>query len=198
MVQCFQTSWERSIKSTNSVCIENILIPSRNERSLSAKSSIWIQTSSARSCSSWDARNSGSFNKRSWIPLECLLMHFFFKSRAWWYSFLSGVFPYLWPWSLLNHVVLNWEKVQCILDDASDGFTFFHFLSRDARMCNRQCLCSNVSRTIQTDLRCPRRQSFSWTSLFSCRSRWRDCRWGGSRSSWQNMIVLSLFDSRML
>ena len=41
MVQCFQTFWERS---TNSVCIENILIPSR----------ILIQTSSSRSCLNWE------------------------------------------------------------------------------------------------------------------------------------------------
>ena len=27
--------------------------------------------------------------------------------------------------SLLNDMILNWEKVQCFLDDASIGFTFF-------------------------------------------------------------------------
>ena len=57
MVQCFQTYWERS---TNFVCIENILIPSCNERkSLSVRSSHLIQTSSSRSCSSMAVRTSG-------------------------------------------------------------------------------------------------------------------------------------------
>ena len=68
------------------------------EKSLSARSSILIQTSSLRSCSSWDARNSGSFKKRSWISLKRLLMHLFFKLWAIWYYLFSGAFPYLWPW----------------------------------------------------------------------------------------------------
>ena len=46
----------------------------QREESLSARSSILIQTSSP-SCSSWDARNSGSFKKRSWIPWTCFLIH---------------------------------------------------------------------------------------------------------------------------
>ena len=76
------------------------------------------------------------------------------------------------------------------------------FLSRDARMCNRRCLHSNMigmlctasqgpSRTVQTALRCPRPKSFSLSSY------WTGCRLcfvvhlveehvgeGGSRSSW--------------
>ena len=44
-----------------------------------ASLSIWIQTSSVRSCSSWDSRNMGSCMKRSWIPSKFLLMNLFLK-----------------------------------------------------------------------------------------------------------------------
>ena len=58
---------------------------------------------------------------------------------------------------------------------------WLHFLSRDARKCNRRCLDSStagtlriafavLSRTIHTALRCPGPESFSWTSHFTgCR-----------------------------
>ena len=67
-------------------------------KSFCASSSILIQTSSSWSCSSWDARNSGSFTKRWWIPSKPLLMHLFLKLWAIWWSLCSVVFPYRWPW----------------------------------------------------------------------------------------------------
>ena len=63
--------------------------------------------------------------------------------------------------SLLNDIILNREKVQRVLNDASA----LHFLSRDARRCNILCLDSNtigiiciafqgLCRTIQTAPHC--------------------------------------------
>ena len=100
--------------------------------------------------------------------------------------------------SLLNHVIWNREKVQCLLDDASVGCTFFQempacaiddaftpvwlaFFALRLRVC--------VEKFKQ--LCCPCPESFSWTSY------WTGCRLcfvvdlveeivgeGGSRSSW--------------
>ena len=107
------------------------------EKSFCASSTILIQNSSSRSCSGWDARYSGYFNKRSWIPLKCFMMHLFFKLWAWWtLSFLEFPISVTTRSSLLNHVVRNREKVRCILDDPSTGFTFFQ---ETHRMWNRQC-----------------------------------------------------------
>ena len=61
-----------------------------------ASSFILIQTSSSRSCSSWDARNSGSFT-----------MTIAMRS------------------SLLNDIIWDWEKVHCTLNGPSVGFTFY-------------------------------------------------------------------------
>ena len=82
MVLLFQNHWERF---THSFWI-------------GANSSIWMQTSSVRSCSSWDSRNSGSFKKRSWIPWKRHLMHLFLTLWARCQSPCSGVFPNRWPW----------------------------------------------------------------------------------------------------
>ena len=69
--------------------------------------------------------------------------------------------------SLLYDVFWNGKKVQCIFNETLDWPLF---LLRDARMCNRRCLHSNMmgmlctaswspSRAIQTILRCPRPES---------------------------------------
>ena len=49
------------------------------------------QTSSSRSCSNSDGRNSGSFKKRSWITLTCSLMQLFFQIMGLMISFFSGL-----------------------------------------------------------------------------------------------------------
>ena len=80
-VQIFQTYWEIHqffLYRKYSACVIWCV------KSFCASSSISIQTSSCRSCSSWDARNSGSFTKRWWIPWKCLLMHLFLKLWAIW------------------------------------------------------------------------------------------------------------------
>ena len=99
----------------------------RQVKSFCASLSIWIQTSSVRSCSSWDSRNMGSFKKRSWIHSKFLLTDLFLKFLAIWWSLCSLVFPQRWPWCrpFLNDIILNWKKVQCTLNGASAGFTFF-------------------------------------------------------------------------
>ena len=64
IVQMFCHYWE---KSANSFCIEIVLLALYDVWNLSAQaSSILIQTSSSRSCSSWDARNSGSLENAFW------------------------------------------------------------------------------------------------------------------------------------
>ena len=88
---------------------------------------VHFDSSSSRSCSIWDARNWGLFKKRWWIPLQCFLMHLFFKLWAWWYSFCFGVFPYLWRWGrpfLITYSGIE-REVHCTLDNASVGCTFF-------------------------------------------------------------------------
>ena len=100
---------------------------------------------------------------------------------------------------LLNHVVWNWEKVRCFLDDASDRCTFF----QETRMCIRRCLHSSMisilctaswdqSRTIQAAPHCQCPESLSWTSYWTgCRLRFvvgladEIVGEGDSRSSWQ-------------
>ena len=111
----------------------------------------------------WE-RSTNSVSKILWF---CHVMREILTARQKpansYYCLRSRVFPYLCAMrsSLLNYVLWNWEKVQCILDDASVGI-----LSRDARRCHRQCLHSNMigifctasqvpSRTIQTALHCP-------------------------------------------
>ena len=121
-VQCFQTYWE---KSTNSVCIENILIPSCNGRNPCPQDRPFrYKLLRLDFLSSWNARNSGSFKKRSWIPLKCFLMHLIMGLMI---LFLLWSFPMSVAMrsSLLNYVNWNWEKVECILDDASVGCNCF-------------------------------------------------------------------------
>ena len=109
MVQCFQTYWGRS---TNFVCIENILIPSCNERNLGLQDHPIWQTSSSQSCSSMAFRKSGSRKKRLWILLKFFLMYLFFPIMALMIFFLLWSLPtsVAMKSSLLNHVVWNWEK----------------------------------------------------------------------------------------
>ena len=138
MVQCFQTYWERS---ANSVCVENILIPSCNERNLCLQDCpIWY-TLSSRFCSSMDVWNSGSLKKRSWIPLKSFWMHLFFKLWDGWYSFVNGVFPYLWPWGRPFLITYSWKLTESPMY-IRWRHGWHHFLSRDARMCNRRRLYS--------------------------------------------------------
>ena len=93
-------------------------LPGETHQSFCASSPILIQTSSSRSCSSWDARKSRSFTKRWRIPGKLLLMHLFLKLWSTWIlSVCSVVSPYLWPWGR--------------------PMTWLHFHSRDARMCNK-------------------------------------------------------------
>ena len=95
------------------------------EKSFCASSTIRIQTSSLRSCSSWDARNSRPFKTRSRIPSKRLLMHLFLKLWATWKPLFCGFPISIMMSSILNYIILNWEKVQCTLNGASVGFTFF-------------------------------------------------------------------------
>ena len=71
---------------------------------------------------------------------------------------------------LLNDIILNWEKVQCPLNEWR-----LHFLSRDARKCNKRCLDSSkesilcialqdLTRTTQRALHCTCPWSSSWSS----------------------------------
>ena len=98
MVLGLQTYWERS---TNFVCIENILIqtfdrwnlalqerPNRDKPHHLDHVRAWIYENQHL------ARNDrGSLWISSW--------HSFFKLWCRWYSFFSGVFPCLWPWGRL-------------------------------------------------------------------------------------------------
>ena len=104
------------------------------EKSFSASSSIWIQTSSVRSCSSWDARKSGSFKKRPWVPWKTPLDASLFQimGNMIFSLFLSFPISVAMRSSLLNHMVRNWEKVQCILNDASVGCSFFQEMPTSA------------------------------------------------------------------
>ena len=95
-VRIFQTYWERS---TNSFCIESILLASYDGWNLFAQ----VRTSGYRPLDFDHVRVEmheiqDHSKKRSWIPWQCFLMHLFFKLWAWWYSFFCWVLPYLWPW----------------------------------------------------------------------------------------------------
>ena len=63
--------------------------------------------------------------------------------------------------SVLNDIILNWEKVQCPLNDASAGLTFKRCASaiHDALSPKQQALCAlrflGLPRTIQIALHCP-------------------------------------------
>ena len=74
--------------------------------------------------------------------------------------------------SLLNYVLWNSEKVQCIFNETSMGRNFFQEVPACAiddaftpEKIGILCTASwGLSRTIQTALRCPCSESFSWTS----------------------------------
>ena len=67
------------------------------------------------------------FQEASVDPFEMLLDASLFQNMRLMIFFLFWSFPISVAMrsSLLDDVVWNWEKVQCILDDASIGFTFF-------------------------------------------------------------------------
>ena len=123
-----------------------------------------------------------------------LFMRLFFKLWARLNSLFSGAFPYLWPWksSLLDYVLWNWKKVQCVINDASVGCTFFQempacaiddaftpewyaFFALRLRVRLEQFNQLYVAHVLNHFLcrRTERVVSFVWW-----RSRWRDCRRG--------------------
>ena len=110
-------------------------------KSFCASSSIQVQTASVRSCSSWDARNSRSPKKRSWIPFKMPLHASLSQIMG---SFKVSLFFGL-PISMatkssfLNDIILNRKKFQCTLNGAYAGFTFFQEMPK----CNKRCLDSS-------------------------------------------------------
>ena len=103
----------------------------RSVKLCSARSSQLRQTSSSRSCSILHLRKSRSCKKTIVNPCEAFLDESLFQIMGQTIFFLIFSFPISVAMmsSPLNHIVWNWEKVRCILDDASVGCTFFQEMS---------------------------------------------------------------------
>ena len=132
------------------------------------------------------SRKTWSSKKQSRISVNSFLW------MARYYSLFSEAFPYLWPWS--PSFLITYSGI----GRKSNVFSMKPRLAtvlRDARMCRRRCVpLLFMVRLVQSILkaqRCPRPQSFSWTSY------WTGCKvcvvvdrvedsvdLGGSRSSW--------------
>ena len=130
--QCFQTYWERS---TNSVCIENILIQSCNERNILVRKFVPFKTNFFISIMFEHGFTKIRISQEAIVdPFKMLLDASLFQIMGLMIFFLFWSFPISVAMrsSLLNHVVWNWEKVQCILDDASVDCTFFQEMPANA------------------------------------------------------------------
>ena len=123
-VPIFQNYWERS---TNSFCIERILLASYDGRNLSARlcpsgyrplqfDHVRVEMHEIQDRSKSDR---GSLWNASWCISFQIVGNVIFS------LFWSFPISVAMRSSLLNHIVRNWEKVQCVLNDASIGFTFF-------------------------------------------------------------------------
>ena len=101
----------------NFVCIENILIASCNERLVRKivhfDPNFFISIMFEPGCTKFRIFQEAIVN-----PLKMLLDASLSRING-------NVIPMATKSSLLNGIVLNWEKVQCTLNGASTGFTFF-------------------------------------------------------------------------
>ena len=131
--QCFQTYWERS---TNFVCNENILIWTFDRWNLVLQGRpIWYKHLHLDHVRTYIYENHG-LEKRSWIPVNFLLIHLFYGP--------DDILSFLeFPW----FVAMKFSLFCLRTLELKESPMSFHwnlewpqFISRNARMCNRRCL----------------------------------------------------------
>ena len=119
MVRIFQNHWEIS---TNSFCIDGTLLASYDMRNLFAQA----RPSGCTKFSIFQKPIVDPFT----MTLDASLSHIMGNMTI--SLFWSFPISMAMRSSLLNDIILNWEKVQCTLNGTSVGFTFFQEMSSGA------------------------------------------------------------------
>ena len=133
---CFQTYWERS---TNFVCNEKIRFwHSVGEilfcKIVPFKTNIFISIMFEHTLAKIRISQESIMDPFEIDASPCQIM----GDEIFFWNFAISVAI---KSSLLNYVFWNWKKIECIYNA---NFDWPLFLSRDARMCNRWCLHSNM------------------------------------------------------